>query len=372
MIFHIFLACASSLDGESAALDTIDTVNFVPDNPADTAVEPVDDSADFFDSGETEDSGDPPASPVTALSLVQERLVGGTSIWAYPIFSGEEMWLSTMQNGQVSIVPIDYGLEFIGTPIPISEQQDLRPNVTVADHAFTEWNGNFYFAVSGAGDEDLVLIQTDNKGLRLGSVILQRGFDVPTNDPHIVHTADQVCVRWGISGPSKKVHCFDEQLNSTDGVQDIPSPVNVPQLGMTVWHDQEYWTFTGEETQRSLAYHRFTSDWVPIEPGFQNIIIPSENDEWNWFSSGVVYHEIRDIWVVAYTHMASTGNADTDATVRIALFDGMFNLLQMEEISGPGYTRPHIALQDDELLVAYDSANEVWLEHWQLTDVYPD
>ena len=139
MIFHIFLACASNLDGESAALDTIDTVNFVPDNTADTAVEPVDDSADFFDSAETEDSGDPPASPVTALSLVQERQVGGTSIWAYPIFSGEEMWLSTMQNGQVSIVPIDYGLEFIGTPIPISEQQDLRPNVTVADHAFTEW-----------------------------------------------------------------------------------------------------------------------------------------------------------------------------------------------------------------------------------------
>ena len=119
-----------------------------------------------------------------------------------------------------------------------------------------------------------------------------------------------------------------------------------------------------EERPTVIGYHR-PSDWVPIEPG-SKISSSHENDEWNWFSSGVVYHELRDIWVVAYTHMASTGSADTDATVRLALFDGTFNLLQMEEISGPHYTRPHLALQDDELLVAYDSANEVMLEHWQL------
>lgn len=375
MLPLILLACSPSSkipieDDTLSGLDTIDTVDTADTEETSDGSPSGIDTADSGDSGGPVDIGDTGnPSTATALSLIQERQVGGTSIWAYPIFSGDDIWLSTMQNGQVSLVPIDFGLEFIGDPVQISNQQDMRPNITVADHAFTELNGSFYFAVSGAGDEDLILIKTDSEGQRLGAFVLQNSFDVPTNDPHIVTTADKICVRWGMAGPQKKVQCFSEELiPESNEPLIIPSPVNTPQLGMTVWQDQEYLSFTGNENQRSLVYHRFTADWTPIEPDFEVVILPSENDEWNWFSSGVVYHETRDVWLVAYTHMASTGNADTDATVRIALFDGLFNLLQLEEISGPGFTRPHMALQGDDVLIAYDSANEVWMEHWQLVD----
>ena len=72
------------------------------------------------------------------------------------------------------------------------------------------------------------------------------------------------------------------------------------------------------------------------------------------------------MWFIAFTHMEDTQEANFDSVVKLAAFDAGFNLLDIKTLSGPGYTRPNLALINNEVVVSYDNGNLVWLEKWSI------
>ena len=123
------------------------------------------------------------------------------------------------------------------------------------------------------------------------------------------------------------------------------------------------WYFGGDAPQRSLIYARYDLDWTPLSP-FETVILATENNEWNWASTGAVQVPELDLWAIAYTHMPEDGN-DMDARGRLALFDSEFNLLNLHKISGKGTFRPHLSYIGDSLIVSYD-AGPVMVEQWSI------
>ena len=90
---------------------------------------------------------------------------------------------------------------------------------------------------------------------------------------------------------------------------------------------------------------------------FTEIILESENSDWNWFPGGVAYHEQYEMWFIAFTHMEDEEEANFDSVVKLAAFDDDFDLLDVKTLSGPGYTRPNLALINNEVVVSYDNGN---------------
>ena len=105
-------------------------------------------------------------------------------------------------------------------------------------------------------------------------------------------------------------------------------------------------------------------DWNSLSP-FEEIILPSENDEWNWASTGVAQMD-SGLWVVAYTHMPSTGQ-DFDARGRMALFDSNFELLHLYKTAGQATYRPHVLTEENLIILSYD-AGPVMAEVWEVTE----
>jgi len=197
---------------------------------------------------------------------------------------------------------------------------------------------------------------------------VQEGLSIPCNDPHLLLIEGKVCVRWGTSGPNKSIQCFDEQLSPLEPAYEITLPEPLPQLGYSLQVGSEIWSFTGDAPQRDLIISRYDLNWNPLEP-FVNVILESENSNWNWFPGGVAFHEELDMWFVAYTHMQDGQEANFDSIVKLAAFDREFNLLDSKTLSSKGYTRPNLALIDDQLIISYDNGNLVWLEKWSIRSV---
>ena len=98
---------------------------------------------------------------------------------------------------------------------------------------------------------------------------------------------------------------------------------------------------------------------------FSSIILESENSDWTGFRRYRLPYQY-DMWFVVFTHMEDEQEANFDSVVKLAAFDSEFNLLDIKILSGPGYTRPNLALINNEVIVSYDNGNLVWLEKWSI------
>ena len=300
------------------------------------------------------------------LEFIDRIHVGGTNIWSQLLPAENGFYFSTVQQELIAMRRYSMTLEPITEYVMISKFDEFRSGIKLADHNMIAFNNALYFAASGFEDRDLVLIKTDMDGNRLGSFSVQVDGDAPTNDPQIAAINDQICLRWGSSGASKNVQCFNEDVVPMEGVQSIASSEMLPQLGKMMQFEGLIYLFSGDAPQRSLTLAQYDLNWNELVP-FTQVLIPSENNDWNWFSSGVVYHRDLQMWFVAYTHMQEGQEANQESIIRLATFNAQFNLLDIRDISGPGYTRPHLALIGDDLILGYDNNNLVYLQKWHIT-----
>lgn len=340
------------------------------DTEVDTGPEDTQDSQDTQDTQDTEDTQDTadsgPINEDGPIFFFEDKVhVGGTNMWSnlWPTSNG--FYFSTMQNEQVAFRTFNMDLEPTTQLVLVTNLDDFPPGIQMSDHEMLRLDNALYFVASGFGDEDLIIIKTDLQGNRLSDYTIQEGGSIACNDPHLLLVEEKVCVRWGTSGPNKSVQCFDEQLVPTSEAFEITLPEPIPQLGYSLQVENEIWSFTGDAPQRDLVISRYSTAWEPLE-SFTSVILESENSAWNWFPGGVVYHEESNMWFVAFTHMEDGQEANFDSVVKLAAFDQEFNLLDLKTLSGPGYTRPNLALINNEVVVSYDNGNLVWLEKWSL------
>lgn len=342
-------------------IDTTDTTDTMDTTDTSDTIDTTDttDTHDTTDTGEIQTDG-----PI--LYFEDKMQVGGTNIWSHVIGLENDFIFSTIQQGQVAYRRYNLDFNPSANYITVTSPNDMPSGAVVADQNVIAHNQNLFFTVSGFDNKDLFLVKMSMDGQRQGYYLLQDNQATPpTNDMHLVVVGEQICVRWGASGFEKTVQCFSENLDPLFAPLTISTPEPTPQLGATIVWNGEIRTFTGDPTQRSLQYTRYDLDWNPLSP-FAVTILPTENDDWNWFPSGVVYHEIYDMWFIAYTHMEQTQEANHDSIVRLAAFDGNFQLLDMKTLSTRGYTRPHLTIVGDELIVGYDNQNLVYLEKWRI------
>ena len=290
------------------------------------------------------------------------------NIWNGLAQANNGFYFSTHFDGLLTLRRLDWDLGELWPYVEITQVDDLEEGDILADHAMVRWNDKLYFAISTSGDRNLYLLSTDLNGIRIQDVVVQDDDDPRTNDPQLFVQSfageEAVCLRWGRSGPDKYLHCYDEDLNSLHGNTEIITSGPTSQLAHPMQVDDEIWVFSGDAPQRNLVYTRFDLDWNPLSP-FEEIIIASENDEWNWASTGVAQMD-SGLWVVAYTHMPSEGQ-DFDARGRMALFDANFELLHMYKTAGQATYRPHILTEGNTIVLSYD-AGPVMVETWEVTE----
>ncbi len=344
-------------------LDTGDTASETDTDTQDTDTQDTDTQDTNPDTG-TQDTG-PIQEDGPVLFFEDEFQVGGTNMWSNLWPTNDGFYFSTMQNEQVAFREFNLDFQPTSDLKMVTELGDFPPGVVMSDHEFLRLNNALYFVASGFGDEDLIIIKTDLNGTRLGNYTIQEGLPIACNDPHLLLVDENICVRWGTSGPDKSIQCFDEGLTPLGSSFGITLPEPIPQLGYSMQVGTEIWSFTGDAPQRDLIISRYDLDWNPLTP-FSNIILESENDDWNWFPGGVVHHEELGLWFVTYTYMEDGQEANFDSIVKLAAFDENFTLLDNKTLSGNGYTRPNLALIGDQLVVSYDNGNLVWLERWSI------
>ena len=368
------IACSKIAD-EPLGVDTADSGDFDTGSPDTDDTQDTQDTTDTqdTDTSDTQDTQDTnqndtggPIEEDGPVFFFEDKLqVGGTNMWSNLWAKSNGFFFSTMQNEQVAFRTFNMDLEPITPLVLITDTSDFPPGIQMSDHEMLRLNNALYFVASGFGDEDLIIIKTDLQGNRLSDYTIQEGGDTPCNDPHLLLVDEEICVRWGTSGTSKSIQCFDEQLSPVTEAFDITLPDPIPQLGYSMQVDNEIWSFTGDAPQRDLIISRYDVNWRPLTP-FSSIILESENSDWNWFPGGVAYHEQYEMWFVVFTHMEDEQEANFDSVVKLAAFDAGFNLLDLKTLSGPGYTRPNLALISNEVVVSYDNGNLVWIEKWSI------
>ena len=140
----------------------------------------------------------------------------------------------------------------------------------------------------------------------------------------------------------------------------------VSQLGASMQFEDSILSITGDGAQRNLLRSHCDLDYQPLEP-FIDVILPTTDDDWNWFPSGLAFHPQYRLWFVAYTTMPSDGQADYDSVVELAAFTEDFQMIDNQVLSTPSFTRPNLTLVGNSLIVGYDNRTEVFLEHWEIT-----
>ena len=273
---------------------------------------------------------------------------------------GEPMQLTIRHmNWDLTTRDID-GQSFVA----VTKQTDLPIADHITDHAIVRMNDSLYLAYTGNVQNYLQLVKTDLYGARESFVVLYDEAPLPANDMMIVAADDQLCMRIGTDGANKFAVCLDPETLEIILENPIQTPVVTGNLGSAVYHNEEFKVFSGGFDQRDLTVTHYDSQWQPKDP-FEQIIVSSENREWNWAASGSTYISDFDMWAVAYTNMPANGQADFDARGRLDLYDADWNLIDRSEFGEMATHRPHLLWKSPHLLLSYD-AGPVVIRRYEL------
>jgi hypothetical protein len=318
--------------------------------------------SEYFSSNED----DPIPSETETTEDIEDIEAPQASLWNYPSPSENGFFFTTMFSKKLTLRAYDFDFNLIQEPTMIATVDDLQiKHHFIADHATLYHNDTLYYTISANNDWNLILISSDLEGNRLGQMLIQEDHIKKANDPQLFSFGDNICVRWGESGYEKAYRCFDTDLNPLHEIQIQTTSVPTSQLGSTVWTGEKFIVFSGDDTQTDMIISQFDEEWNELEP-FQQIIIPSQYDEWNWASTGVAWIPEYELWAVAYTNMPSDGGG-MDGRGRIALFDKDFTLLSIKFVhqQDKGTFRTHLIWHEHTLIVSYD-AGPVIIERWDI------
>jgi hypothetical protein len=311
-------------------------------------------------------------SPTSAFDIIfeEQHSVEQAEIWNYPVAADSGFFFTTMYNDNLTLRRLDSSFSMLSDEITIiADSSDISvANQEIADHALIRNGETLYYAITTQNNHNLYLLSCDLEGNRLHYAVVQESGIRRTNDPHLFSYEDSICLRWGQSGPDKALRCYDGELNPLFDTDIITTSPPTSQLGTTIWTGSSFLVFSGDETQSDLVVSTYNEDWSQAEP-FQQTILLSEYEEWNWASTGAVWIPEHQIWAVAYTNMIAEGG-DMDGRARIALFDENFNLLavRLAKKQDGATFRPHLLWHENHLFFSYD-AGPVIIERWMIEEL---
>ena len=310
---------------------------------------------------------EPDAVVSIELDASVETTLEEARIWNGLSAEGGEFVLTTMVQQQLVIYRLGEDLEVAQGPLPVTASS-LPDGEAITDHAQVLHDGLLYVALSDHAARDLWVVQAEpSGGWASEPVRIAEDSWLPTHDMQITTDGELVWVIWG-NGTERAAVGLDESLAVVEQV-DIRHDVRRSGLGSTVQERGGFTTFSGDERNRSLIAQRYSAGWEPeLEPievlGEKQATRPGD---WHWFPSGAVRDEATGSWVLAFTTMPEDGAADTDSAIQLALLDRTLELVQTWTVTPyEGWTRPHLALSDQVLLLSYDAHQEVVVERFDV------
>jgi len=302
-----------------------------------------------------------------ALDASSEATLGEARIWSGLSAEDDSFLLTTMVRQELVVYRVDDELDILSGPNPITAPQ-LPDGAAITDHAQVLLDGIIYVAISDHEARDLWLVQADPDGA-WASEPLQIANDsrLPTHDMQITTDGELVWLAWG-NGTERAIAGIDRDLRIVEEAS-VVHEVRRSGLGSTVHERGGFTTFSGDESNRSLIAQRYSATW---EPELQPIEILGEDDaeelgDWHWFPSGSVRDEATGSWVLAFTTMPDGGQAEADSAIQLALLDKTLQLVQTWTVTPhEGWTRPHLALSSDTLMLSYDAHQRVIVERFDV------
>lgn len=375
-MLNFLLACSTNTDFSFEKDVSFGSPTTDDSAPEETTQEPSEEAQPSSPSSEptqepTQEPEDPTTSEYTSpdldfdLVFEEQHTVSQAQIWNYSEAADEGFFFTTMNQTNLTLRQLDFNFSLLSDDIIIiADSNDIgNPNQEIADHALLRYEETLYYALTNQNNNRLYIFSTDFEGNRLNYAVVQESGIRRTNDPHLFLYEDSICLRWGQSGPEKALRCYDTDLNPLFDTDIISTSPPTSQLGTTIWTGESFLVFSGDETQSDLVVSTYNEDWSQSDP-FQQTILSSEYEEWNWASTGAVWIPQYNVWAVAYTNMIAEGG-DMDGRARIALFDISFNLLavRLAQKQDGATFRPHLLWHENYLLLSYD-AGPVILERW--------
>ena len=119
--------------------------------------------------------------------------------------------------------------------------------------------------------------------------------------------------------------------------------------------------------QRDLIISKYDVLARPLNP-FTEIILESENSDWNWFPGGPAYHEQYEMWFIAL-HTWKMRTDDFDSVVKLAA--SMMILIYWMSRHWVDQDIPaQVALINNEVVVSYDNGETSYgLKKWSIEPV---
>ncbi len=99
----------------------------------------------------------------------------------------------------------------------------------------------------------------------------------------------------------------------------------------------------------------FTPFWTADDEDAFVLPIPTRTDALRWFSTGCVQDPKTGDWYIAHQSMRDGDSADEQSAIELSRLTEDWQHLDTTRVSGPmGYTRPQLALLEDDLFLSFD------------------
>ncbi len=298
------------------------------------------------------------------LTLDDSVQLASSNIWCIPSADGNHLYLSSGTGNQIHLRTLNTYLREVSPPVLLIDLQEISSGSYIKDHQHVIFKGHIYLTFSTGGDDRLYLAKFSLNGERIGRLKTVASQDNGTNHLLMVTDKTAIYLLWGKDVQQQHMKKFDPDLKELQASV-VHSPIPWPRLAHAVYANHQFYIFAGDITQRHLVVYHWDPDWTPRET-FTDTLIHGLTGEKNYFSTGVNFDRQNNLWQIGYMHQQK---AQDPETIKIAVFDNDFKLLDNRSIAGHQHFRPYMAQIDNHLYLSYDSDGDgVFIKKFRIND----
>jgi len=309
------------------------------------------------------------------LTLIDSIKINQSQIWSGVSYDNNIIRITTMMPGNTTgnhifLLEFDDNLNQINTPTQLTFDADIASGKSITDHKHVYVNNELFVSFSLTQDEDLYLFKIDYLGNRIGNLeTVVSAHPDPTNDMIMFLSDSLIHVLFFRPISQHNVYTYDLNLNFQQNQVTSPTlPHN--NIGEVLYISPFYYMFTGNEFghNSSLILTKWNADWTPAIINPQNIL-PTINGDGNWFSTGLIYDTINNLWIIAFQHIEQSTAIDNEH-IDIVIFDDSFNEINRIHATNDYCFRPDLLLLNGYLYLTYDkSGNGVFIHKYLIENV---
>jgi hypothetical protein len=303
------------------------------------------------------------------IQQVDSIQISGAAMWGGISFDGQYINITTMMGEQIHWVKYDTNLNQISTPLQLTGKADHIGNM-IADHKHVYLNDTMFITFS-CGNE-LYVLKLDSSGNRIKLVCIEdtSNKDYFTNDMHFFTDSNYLYLLYPKVGGSMQPKLVRKLNFNLDTLAYFYLSTNeaVSELGNTYFKDSTFYYFAGSSDHHNLIVNRWSESWIQQSPFSDTIVYQADSNEFNYFSTGLQFDHINQLWFIAYHHLSSDHKiGDESDILHLAVTDNSFNILEDITLTETGYYRPHLLYLNNHLYCVYDGSEiKVYLKKFKL------